>query len=640
MVFVVYFTLLTNFCSSTGIATRIKISDAGMYGRLFIILALFTCALSERIIVKTENGYISGFSQNYENASVATFLGIPFAKPPINSLRFRKPVKPDPWDGVLNTSRYGPSCLYNRDGLFQPGDKYFKAMDMWNYKKEYDVSEDCLTLNVWAPYKDFPNQSLPVMLWIYGGGFFSGTSHLDVYNGHRLAALENVVVVTFNYRSGILGFLYLESVEAPGNQALYDQLMVLEWVRDNIAKFGGNPDQVTIFGESAGAASVGYHLLSPISQGLFKRAILQSGSPTAVWARFSQKEMLRRSKSFASKLQCESPAGLSQAESGSRIAQCLRSVDTMQISIVDGELFMETYPPRYLPFPVAPIIDGHIIVEDARFLLEGGYTKYTELLLGSNANEGSYWLLYYMNELFQAGMHPHEISRANYSLALNYSFPQFSSTLREAIGSFYINWNDPDNGQMLADAVDAMTGEHNFLCPVNEFAHFYSKLDRKQRIYMYHLTHRANAEVWPPWMGVIHGADCQWVFGSFLDDKKSTKADKELNRKILHFWANFARTGNPNRQSFTKFEREVWKRWTPEEQLMINLEPNLSVGRGPRAQRCAIFTQLLPTIQEYEEKQCSSDNLPLSSSQIFSWSLGSNYFIVYYSFYSLIKFLS
>ncbi|NWI68804.1 ACES Acetylcholinesterase, partial [Todus mexicanus] len=226
--------------------------------------------------VRTASGPVRGSRLGGLEAwgDVVAFLGIPYAQPPLGPLRFRPPRHPPaPWPGVLDATAHRHACYQAVDTMF-PG---FGGSEMWNPNRE--MSEDCLYLNVWTPALG-RGGGVPVLVWIYGGGFYSGAASLDVYDGRYLAAAEGVVVVSMNYRVGALGFLALPGhPEAPGNVGLLDQRLALRWVQSNIAAFGGDPAAVTIFGESAGAASVGLHLLAPASRGLFRRAVLQSGSP-------------------------------------------------------------------------------------------------------------------------------------------------------------------------------------------------------------------------------------------------------------------------------------------------------------------------------------------------------------------------
>lgn len=213
-------------------------------------------------------------------------MSIPYAKPPTGDLRYRHPRPADHWTGILNATQQPNSCVQIVDTAF--GD--FVGADMWNPNTE--MSEDCLYVSVFVPHPR-PKKS-PVMLWIYGGGFYQGTSTLDVYDYKTLAAEENIILVSIQYRVANLGFLFLGTPDAPGNAGLFDQNLALRWAHDNIHYFGGDPTRITLVGESAGAVSVSMHLLSAKSHDLFQRAILESGSPTAPWAIIPRKEAILR----------------------------------------------------------------------------------------------------------------------------------------------------------------------------------------------------------------------------------------------------------------------------------------------------------------------------------------------------------
>ncbi|KAM7536923.1 hypothetical protein Aperf_G00000065534 [Anoplocephala perfoliata] len=210
---------------------------------------------------------------------VDAYLGIPFAKPPLGKLRFAPPEPVDPWEGKRNATQMPKTCMQYTSGAF---DHANPAAQIWINNTLMD--EDCLYLNVWVPSTHHrTNKLLPVMVWIFGGGFYSGSATLDVYDGRFLAAMEEVIVVSMQYRLGPFGFLYIKP-EVGGNMGLKDQQLALKWVQDNIETFNGDPNQVTLFGESAGAVSVGLQYLAPTSRPLFKRIIMESSSPLNRWA--------------------------------------------------------------------------------------------------------------------------------------------------------------------------------------------------------------------------------------------------------------------------------------------------------------------------------------------------------------------
>ena len=215
-------------------------------------------------LVETTSGKVQGIEQE----TIAVWKGIPFAYPPTAHRRFLPPQPPQPWSGVLDASQFGPAAL--------------QSAHLGNASSANGIptSENCLSLNIWSP--DADQQKRPVMVYIHGGGFVIGSSSEPQSDGTSFAAQHDIVVVTCNYRLGLPGLLYLGDLAghdyAQGNVALLDQIAALQWVHDNIAAFGGDPEQVTVMGESAGAMSIGNLLAMPAARGLFQRAILESGA--------------------------------------------------------------------------------------------------------------------------------------------------------------------------------------------------------------------------------------------------------------------------------------------------------------------------------------------------------------------------
>jgi acetylcholinesterase len=229
------------------------------------------------LIVTTLSGRVRGLTATAATGKqVDVWNSIPFGKPPLGELRFRHPLPMDPWDGILDTRSKPNSCWQTIDDFYGN----FTGSTMWNANTER--SEDCLYLSVTVPRPRPKNTA--VMVWIFGGGFIGGSSTLDVYDPKILVSEENIIYVALQYRLGSLGFLNLDQPGAPGNMGMLDQVMALKWIHSNIAFFGGNPNNITLFGQSAGAASASMHLLSPLSRNLFSQAIMQSGSATAPWA--------------------------------------------------------------------------------------------------------------------------------------------------------------------------------------------------------------------------------------------------------------------------------------------------------------------------------------------------------------------
>lgn len=312
------------------------------------------------LLATVRGGRLRGIRLMAPGGPVSAFLGIPFAEPPVGPRRFLPPEPKRPWPGVLDATAFQSVCYQYVDTLY-PG---FEGTEMWNPNRE--LSEDCLYLNVWTPYPR-PASPTPVLVWIYGGGFYSGASSLDVYDGRFLAQAEGTVLVSMNYRVGAFGFLALPgSREAPGNVGLLDQRLALQWVQENVAAFGGDPMSVTLFGESAGAASVGMHLLSPPSRGLFHRAVLQSGAPNGPWATVGVGEARRRATLLARLVGCP-PGGAGGNDT--ELVACLRTRPAQDL--VDHEWHLLPQESVFR-FSFVPVVDGDFLSDTPEALINAG----------------------------------------------------------------------------------------------------------------------------------------------------------------------------------------------------------------------------------------------------------------------------
>ena len=315
-------------------------------------------------VVKLDSGQISGLKQD----GTWTYLGIPYAKPPVGNLRWKPPEPPQPWSGTRECINFGPSCPQ------APSDEQVGR-----------TSEDCLYLNVWTPAKS-TSDKLPVMVWIHGGAFAEGSGSEPLYNGHNLSK-QGVVVVTINYRLGPLGFLAYPALskESPhgvsGNYGLMDQVQALKWVKKNIAAFGGNPANVTIFGESAGAMSVDILLAIPQSKGLFNRAIAESG-PQWHFGFLPPLSDLREAEKtggqLATALGCSSAADPLAA---------MRAKTSDEVITAWGWTEQKISPPTGPQF--FPVVDGWLLPGQLTTLLKEGKQHDVPIIIGSNKDDGT-----------------------------------------------------------------------------------------------------------------------------------------------------------------------------------------------------------------------------------------------------------
>ncbi|KAM8973151.1 acetylcholinesterase [Pelodytes ibericus] len=543
------------------------------------LLLLVSQALGQSdsdLLVTTRSGKVRGVWLPVLSGHVGAFLGVPFAEPPVDKLRFRRTEPKKPWADVWDATSYSNTCYQYFDMAF-PG---FQGAEMWNPNQP--LSEDCLYLNVWVPHPRPTNAT--VMVWIYGGGFASGSSSLDVYDGRYLTHAENVVVVSMNYRVGAFGFLTLTpgSADAPGNLGLFDQRLALQWIQDNIAFFGGDPRTVTLFGESAGAASVGMHVLSPGSHHLFSKVVLQSGSPNTPWATITPQEGRRRAEMLGKLLGC-------RLGNDTELLNCLRANPPQKL--IDHE-FSVLPVPSVFRYAFVPVPDGDFFPETPETLMNMGKMKTCPMLVGVNKNEGSFFLVYGLPGF---GVNNESlITREDFVGGLKMAVPQANDIALEAVNMQYTDWEDEQNGAKNRKAMDDLVGDQNVNCPVAYFAGKVS--DFGSRVYAYYFDHRSSNLAWPQWMGVPHGYEIEFVFGVPLHASLNyTPQEIELARKIMRYWANFARTGDPNGGNDARLLH--WPMYTASEQkyLTLNSKP-AKILQGIRVQKCIFWNRFLPKL--------------------------------------------
>ncbi len=501
---------------------------------LIFVTSNETSGRRDDLIINTDKGRIRGIRYHLPNLggkAVDAFLGIPFAKAPVGHLRFKHPQPIDTWSGIYNATKLPNSCYQSPDENFGE----FRGSTMWNPNTR--VSEDCLYLNVWVPKTHPRLRRSAVLVWIYGGGFYSGTTTLNLYDGKILAAENSIIVVSIGYRLGALGFLALGNAAAPGNAGLFDQLMGLEWVQQNIRHFGGDPNNVTLFGESAGSVSVSIHLLSPLSRSKFSRAIMQSGTANMPWATVTMDEGKRRSLELAfDYLGCPRTK-----ENMEKVVECMRAIPPQRL--VDEQWVTR----GILQFPFVPVIDGSFLVETPEMTLTRRSFKKCPILLGSNLNEASFFLMYELPEYLK--LNHSTMSREQFQNSINrlfHYYPQYPRTINsfgtDAIIHQYTNWLDSENHLLNLIGLDNSVGDFGFTCNVNEFAHTYAAAG--EMVYYYYFTYRYSSNPWPTWMGVLHGDEIVFTFGDPLKPGLNySREEVDLSREMMTYWTNFAKTG-------------------------------------------------------------------------------------------------
>ncbi len=490
------------------------------------LLALFTATLAhaeQPSPVSTEYGLVQGVTEN----DLTVYRGIPFAAPPVGELRWKSPQPATPWNGIRQATTFAPDP-YQGDG-------------------SGNVSEDCLYLNVWTPAKT-ADEKVPVLVWIYGGGFSFGSTSTPVHNGEHLAR-KGVVLVSINYRVGPLGFLAHPELSAEsskgvsGNYGLQDQIAGLKWVQENIAAFGGDPDQVTIFGESAGGISVSMLCASPEAKGLFQGAISQSGGSFGPY----------RATTYPG----ENMHLLGDAEkAGVAFAQRAGASSLEELR----QLPPEKLPPGFGSGAGWPIIDGFVIPDDQHKMYEAGNYNDVNILVGYNSDEGLSFSRERTVEEWKAGV---ESRYGPFAEELMAAYPavgnRVSKTARDLMRDAAFGW------QTWSWATLQAKNGHSKV--------FYYYFDQ-------HGDHPAGSEAADH--GMPHGVDVPYVFQTLNPgDKNLDQDDFALSDTVSTYWTNFAKYGDPNGSGVP-----TWPEYTLDNRKIMYFNDTATVAPVPSS--CAL----------------------------------------------------
>ncbi|XP_057369904.1 neuroligin-4, X-linked-like isoform X3 [Daphnia carinata] len=580
------------------------------------VLAVIVCvagqmrpSLNARI-VRTKHGSVKGvlvIPSNRELPPVEAFLGLPYASPPVGPLRFMSPVSPLPWNGVRLMDKYPPACPQTLPDVSNEREALrFVTRGRLQYLRRLlpylrNQSEDCLYLNIYAPVtvggKDV-NIKFPVIVFIHGESYEWNSG--NPYDGSILASYGDVVVVTINFRLGVLGFLRPDLREnRVANFGLLDQIAALQWIQDNIAQFGGDRDSVTLLGHGTGAACVNLLLISPVAQassGLFHRAILMSGTALADWA--VAENPLRYTLQAAQQVDCP------LAERDDELAACLRFKRVTELMNV------RLQAPLYAS-PLAPLVDGIVVPNEPRQSMK----TYNELF-------GRYDVMYGVTQsesfhllnaaTLQFGLTETERNRIIRTYVRN-SYASNIDQVTAAIRKEYTDWKNPvRDTEEYRDSILEILSDARVVAPVIQMADLHSAI--RQRSYFYVFTHQTTNGDYPQDWGSIHGEELAYVFGMPLVGGTNhlsanyTRAEMLLSEIVITYWANFARTGNPNfppRQKFLttansrdRFEPTYvqWPAYDRHSQKYLNIDLRPKVKDHYRADKMALWSKLIPEL--------------------------------------------
>ncbi|MEE9435769.1 MAG: carboxylesterase family protein [Candidatus Adiutricales bacterium] len=487
--------------------------------------------------IRMDSGVIRG-STTGQDDSISVYKGIPYAAPPVGELRWRPPAPVEPWKGIRPATEFGPAAPQGFSNFGGINEK------VWQ-------SEDCLFLNVWTPAKS-PDERLPVMVWIHGGGFAIGSGSNPGYTGANLCE-KGVVIVTINYRLNIFGafahpLLTKESGHnASGNYGLMDQVAALKWVQRNIRSFGGNPDRVTIFGESAGSRSVTLLVASPLSEGLFHGGICQSGA----------------TRDVSQSLEDREKEGIRTAEAvGARTLDELRS---RTFSDFDAFLAFNSNPVG--AFNSNPMVDGRVIPDDPRSIYAEGKQHRVSLIIGSNADEGTLGL-------------------GNTRIKTTEDFKSFIghryNENADEVHSLYA----PDTDESVYEALNRHQTDRNMTLHARKQVRWMEKAGAKS--YLYHFTRVPPTKVGQR-LGSHHGAEIAYIFGNFgPGGDELTEIDRKLSWAMMTYWTQFAASGDPNYNRLPN-----WPAYRTENDAYLELGDDIKAGENLHKARLDVLDRLV-----------------------------------------------
>ena len=527
------------------VAHEQPVGAAATTGSAVAAMGVGTAAQQTPPVVRVDSGQLQGVVDD----GVVSYKGIPFAAPPVGDLRWRPPQPTARWTGVRQATEFGADCMQGRFGP-PPASGAPPARAS---------SEDCLYLSVWRPASAASGAKLPVMVWIYGGGFVGGSSAMPITSGTQFAK-QGVILVAANYRVGRFGFFAFPALsqehpdEPKGNYAYMDQIAALKWVQQNIAAFGGDPNNVTIFGFSAGGVSVHSLLTSPIARGLFQKAIVESGGSrdSVLTARPLSKDGV------------DPNYALSAETIGLQFAHSIGIEGTDQAALAKLRALSAEEVLRGAPaqpggsapsHETTPILDGKLITETAETAYKAHRQPRVPIMLGSNSAD-------------TAGNRV----RATTKEQLFARFGQWSAQAKAAY--------DPDGSTDLATLVSRANDDFGQAEPARFAASAFAANGSPVYLYRFSYVQTAMREQFRA--GTPHGGEIAFVFGTLgtgffgPPPPPPTAQDQAVSRMAQSYWVNFARTGDPNGAGLP-----AWPRYDPSKDLIFDFHPDGSAGAVP-----------------------------------------------------------
>ncbi|WP_294562825.1 carboxylesterase family protein [uncultured Traorella sp.] len=499
----------------------------------------------DSLTIKTNKGLVRGIKED----GVNKFLGIPYAKKPVGDLRFSPPVECDSWQGELEVIKWPANPI-------QP----INESNPFNLNSVSGYSEDCLYLNIFVPDKDI--KDTPVMVWFYGGGYTTGGCSFDSYDGSNMAKNNEVIIVTANYRLGLFGFLYMEEINGNNNTnpGLADAIAILKWVKDNISSFGGDKNNVTVFGQSAGSSLINILMISPKAKNLFHAAITQSGSPFNhdEW-RLGKNKAQEKTWNYLKKIGINSVEELKNATS----ERLLIDKDAYAMSefcpYVDNYYIPDELEKTYLKgviYPV-PVMVG-LTKDEATILVSGG---------DSHGERGSA-----------------TASRFERTIVRKYDFEEARNFLYGKYGSYLKS--DPAYALARFRSDNSLANQMYFAECLNERT--------KEDVYFY-IFDRIPPSNNPAFLGAYHGCEIRYIFMNLSDDY--SEFDKKVSQDISKYWTNFAKHHNPNSSDLPN-----WTKFTKNSKDIMHIDYPCHLEKSYKNYTTDIFMEFLKKKIEINNK--------------------------------------
>ncbi|XP_075530980.1 acetylcholinesterase-like [Dermacentor variabilis] len=517
---------------------------AALWALLALTALLSATAEDLHVERQTAEGRVRGNIVRSLGKIVEEYRGIPFAEPPVGKLRFRPPQPKAPWHGTLDATAGSTVCPQVP----------FPTFDM----EHLNITEDCLHLNVWVPeLARNAGSSRPVLIWIHGGGFTFGSANEPNYSGAVLTAFAEILVVSMNYRLSILGFLNANTPDAPGNVGLLDQVMALKWVQRNIEFFGGDPQQVTLFGESAGSMCVHAHIMSPMSERLFKRALLMSGTMYSIDTWDTVHESMVKGDKVAGIVGCSEGGTIDLSSSPQNIINCLRNKSKEELVAAAAQVvapklmaFFPTYHDAFLP-------------RNPIEAMKRGFFTAVDVMAGVTSDEAAALLLFPpVHDLLVedlVSVSPNVIAE---SLEASLS-PLWKQDTPDVLRMYVDDAPQGDINALRRQYVD-FSSDRVFNCPLRFMAEKHS--ERGAKVFAYVFAHKSATAPLPRWVGQPHSCDISFVFGMRYAAEPASP-DGRMSEAFMRMVATFSENGVPELPN-----NQQWPLYTQSSPIMVVMD--------------------------------------------------------------------